>query len=95
MLLGLIPWLPAHEDLTKEGFELAGRIGTYALAGVVCKVGYDTVISTIQRAVKSKAETVSGSITTTISATSTTTRTGSPPSDAPADGSADDSKPPS
>jgi hypothetical protein len=49
LLLGLIPWLPVPEALTKEGYEFAGRLGTYALAGVVCKLGYDTIISTMRR----------------------------------------------
>lgn len=47
--LGFIPWLPVPESLHKEGFELAARIGTYAFAGVVCKVGYDSIVSTLRR----------------------------------------------
>jgi H+/Cl- antiporter ClcA len=49
LLLGLIPWLPVPEALTKDGYELAGRLGTYALAGIVCKLGYDTLVSTVRR----------------------------------------------
>lgn len=48
-LLGLVPWLPIPDMLTKEGYEFAGRLGTYILAGVVCKVGYDSIISTVRR----------------------------------------------
>jgi len=53
--LGFIPWLPVAESLTKEGYDLAGRIGTYVVAGVCCKVGYDTFISTAKRMVRTKA----------------------------------------
>src|SRR5262245_39288845 len=49
MLFGLVPFLPTVEAFDKEGYELAGRLGTYTLAGVVCKVGYDSIISTIRR----------------------------------------------
>jgi|LNFM01.1.fsa_nt_gb hypothetical protein len=59
--LGFMPWLPAHDALTKPGFELAGHIGTYALAGVVCKIGYDTLVSTIKRVIASKAKSLDGS----------------------------------
>lgn len=48
-LIGLIPWLPVPDDLTKEGYEFAGRLGTGVLGGVVCKVGYDLIISTVRR----------------------------------------------
>lgn len=48
-LIGLIPWLPIPEQLTKEGYEFAGRLGTGILSGVVCKVGYDMIISTVRR----------------------------------------------
>jgi hypothetical protein len=53
-LIGLIPWLPPAEGLEKEGYELAARIGTYSLAGIVCKIGYDTMVSTILRAIQSR-----------------------------------------
>lgn len=53
--LGFVPWLPVAESLTKEGYDLAGRIGTYVVAGVYCKVGYDTFISTAKRMVRTKA----------------------------------------
>ncbi len=57
LLIALIPWLPAAESLTKEGFELAGRVGTYGLAGVVCKIGYDSIISTMRRTIGGDAPT--------------------------------------
>lgn len=53
-LIGLIPWLPPAESLEKEGYELAARVGTYCLAGIVCKIGYDTMVSTILRAIQSR-----------------------------------------
>ncbi len=53
LLLGLIPWLPAVDALTKPGYEFAGRLATYALSGVVCKVSYDTIIATLRRALRS------------------------------------------
>lgn len=49
ILIGLIPWLPIPEQLTKEGYEFFGRLGTGILGGVVCKVGYDLIISTVRR----------------------------------------------
>lgn len=49
MLIGLIPWLPPIDALVKEGYEAAGRFGTYTLAGIVCKLGYDSFISTSKR----------------------------------------------
>lgn len=49
MLIGLIPWLPPIDALVKEGYEAAGRFGTYTLAGIVCKLGYDSFISTSRR----------------------------------------------
>lgn len=49
LLIGLIPFLPVPDQLTKEGHEFAGRLGTGALAGVVCKVGYDLIVSTVRR----------------------------------------------
>lgn len=49
VLLGLIPWLPASDVLEKPGYDFAARIGTYSVAGVVCKVGYDTIVSTLKR----------------------------------------------
>lgn len=61
LLIGFIPWLPSVDALTKEGFELAGRVGTYALAGVLCKIGYDTLVSTVQRALRQKAAALGGS----------------------------------
>jgi len=54
-LLGLIPWLPSASPLEKEGFEFASRLGTYALAGVLCKVGYDTMVATIRRFIVQRA----------------------------------------
>lgn len=48
-LFGLIPWLPIPDELVKEGYEFAGRLGTGVLSGVVCKVGYDLIISTVRR----------------------------------------------
>lgn len=48
-LLGLIPWLPIPGELMKEGYEFAGRLGAGILSGVVCKVGYDMIISTVRR----------------------------------------------
>lgn len=55
-LLGLIPWLPAVETLTKPGFEFAAHLGTYTFAGVVAKVGYDTLVSTVKRMIRQKAD---------------------------------------
>jgi hypothetical protein len=49
--LGFIPWLPAVDGLSKTGYDLAAHVGTYSLAGVVCKVGYDVIISTLKRLV--------------------------------------------
>ena len=48
-LIGLIPWLPIPEALTKEGHEFAGRLGTGVLSGVLCKIGYDVLVSTAKR----------------------------------------------
>lgn len=48
-LLGLIPWLPVPDSLQKDGYEFATRLGTYALAGLVCKLGYDSIVSTGKR----------------------------------------------
>lgn len=48
-LCGLIPWLPIPDELVKPGYEFAGRLGTGVLSGVVCKVGYDLIISTVRR----------------------------------------------
>lgn len=48
-LIGLAPWLPVPDALSKEGFEVAGRLATGILAGVVCKVGYDGLVSTARR----------------------------------------------
>lgn len=53
-LLGFIPWLPPAEQLLKPGYELAARVGTYCLAGVVCKIGYDTMVSTVLRAIQAR-----------------------------------------
>lgn len=60
VLLGFIPWLPPAEGLTKVGYEMAGRVGTYALAGVVCKISYDTLVSTVKRAIETRAGVVVG-----------------------------------
>lgn len=49
ILMGCIPFLPPADALHKDGFDTASRIATYALAGVVCKIGYDSIISTIKR----------------------------------------------
>jgi hypothetical protein len=48
-LVGLIPWLPIPEALTKEGFEFAGRLATGLLGGILCKIGYDILVSTAKR----------------------------------------------
>lgn len=48
-LFGLIPWLPVPDELTKEGYEAWGRFGAGVLGGVVCKVAYDLIISTVRR----------------------------------------------
>jgi hypothetical protein len=50
--LGFVPWLPAEEALSKPGYDMAAHLGTYILAGVVCKIGYDTIISTLKRVLK-------------------------------------------
>jgi len=61
-LIGLIPWLPVPDELTKPGYEFAGRLGTGVLSGVVCKVGYDLIISTIRRMLsQGRGATASGS----------------------------------
>lgn len=49
MLVGLIPWLPPIDALVKEGYEAAARFGTYTLAGIVCKLSYDSFVSTSKR----------------------------------------------
>lgn len=48
-LIGLIPWLPIPDGLVKEGYEVFGRLGTGILGGVVCKIGYDLIVSTVRR----------------------------------------------
>lgn len=48
-LSGLIPWLPIPDALVKEGHEFWGRLGAGILSGVVCKVSYDMIISTVRR----------------------------------------------
>jgi len=48
-LIGLVPWLPTPDALTKPGHEFAARLGTGVLAGMVCKVGYDGIVSTAKR----------------------------------------------
>lgn len=58
VLLGFVPWLPSVEGLSKDGYDLAARVGTYALAGIVCKTGYDTLISTAKRLLQSKLASV-------------------------------------
>jgi len=58
LLLGLIPWLPAEPSLTKEGYEFAGHLMTYGSAGILCKVAYDVLITTIRRFVNTKANQV-------------------------------------
>ncbi len=60
--IAFIPWLPPADVLAKEGFELAGRVGTYGLAGVVCKVGYDTIIATVRRAINGAASAAGGAV---------------------------------
>ena len=55
ILIGFIPWLPPADGLVKHGYELASRIGTYSLAGVLCKIGYDTLVSTVKRAIETRA----------------------------------------
>lgn len=50
MLLGLLPFLPPIDALVKEGYEAAGRFATYSLAGLVCKLCYDSFVSTTKRA---------------------------------------------
>lgn len=50
--LGFIPWLPIADALAKPGYDLASRIGTYGIAGVMCKIGYDTLISTMKRTLR-------------------------------------------
>jgi len=49
-LLGLIPLLLAAPSLVTEGYDGAARFATYLLAGIVCKVGYDVIVSTMRRA---------------------------------------------
>lgn len=48
-LLGCIPWLPPLDSLVKPGYEGVGRFSTYLLAGIVCKLGYDSFIATTKR----------------------------------------------
>lgn len=55
--LGFIPWLPTIEALEKDGFETAGRFGTYLFAGVVCKLGYDTIMGTVMQMVRNRSAT--------------------------------------
>jgi len=55
LLLGLVPWLPAEESLTKPGYDLAGHLATYAISGIFCKISYDTLISTSKRMIRSRA----------------------------------------
>ncbi len=47
--IGLLPWLPIPDGLSKDGYEFAGRLGTGVLAGVACKIGYDGIVSTVRR----------------------------------------------
>lgn len=61
-LLGCIPWLPPLESLIKPGYENVGRFATYLLAGIVCKLGYDSFISTTKRAWALVNERLSGLI---------------------------------
>lgn len=61
-LLGFIPFLPPAEQLSKPGYELAARVGTYCLAGVVCKIGYDTMVSTVLRAIQARGVAVAGAV---------------------------------
>lgn len=50
LIFGLFPqWCPIPDELTKEGYEFAGGMGTGLLSGIVCKVGYDLIISTVRR----------------------------------------------
>lgn len=54
IMLGFIPWLPPVDALVKDGYVGAGRVATYALAGFVCKIGYDTLVSTVQRWIRTR-----------------------------------------
>lgn len=70
--LGFVPWLPAVAALERPGYELAARLGTYTMAGIFCKIGYDLIISTAKRALKKNL--------------SSSRRSTPPPPPAPADG---------
>lgn len=61
-LIGFIPWLPPAEQLVKEGYELAARVGTYTLGGVMCKIGYDTMVSTVLRAIQTRGSEVAAAV---------------------------------
>lgn len=54
-LLGFIPVLPVALPLAVEGYDGAARFATYLYAGIVCKVGYDLLVSTLRRALGQKA----------------------------------------
>jgi len=54
MLLGLVPWLPAADELVKPGYEFAAHLATYTFAGILAKIGYDTIISTTKRMLRKK-----------------------------------------
>jgi len=54
-LVGLVPWLPTPDELVKPGHEFAARLGTGLLAGMVCKVGYDGIVSTAKRMLAGRA----------------------------------------
>jgi len=70
-LIGLIPWLPIPEALTKEGYEFAGRLGTGVLSGVLCKIGYDVLVSTAKRLLGQGAARVAAVAASTPPASST------------------------
>lgn len=62
VIAGLFPFLPVAEGLIKEGQDpTLARVVTYAVAGVVCKIGYDTFIATARRTVRKKAREFEGS----------------------------------
>lgn len=83
LLLGCIPWLPAEHSLIKEHYEFAGHLATYGAAGILCKVAYDILITTIRRFIATKANQVIHSLGTTaesISPTAVAITTGTDPS---------------
>lgn len=54
-LLGFVPVLPVAIPLAVEGYDGAARFATYLYAGIVCKVAYDLLVSTLRRALGQKA----------------------------------------